>query len=238
MLGAEPRRPLSTGLAPVSAPPFFTCTWRESAIAHDHSISPAALSSLSSRACSSSHTPAFLPLVEPSPAGRARAEAKLDWQMPPGNPRMQDEQDPAQRLAIRQALATRTAEAPLLLRQQRLDPLPQLVRYDPRRNSHRHLSRLDDRCRRPSWSVSGSLHFDSSSEKRGTPRAGAPVETGPAETGQSPEAQSPRHRALGTNRHDPVFVSDTRIGSLRRVTSTSVSSRQAPGSRSSALIPA
>ena len=65
--------------------------------------------------------------------------------MPPRDPGVQHEQDPLQRLPVRQPLATRIAKAPLDLRQQRLDPLPQLVRHDPRRNSHRHPSELDDR---------------------------------------------------------------------------------------------
>src|SRR5260370_23495264 len=38
--------------------PFFACTWPESATAPDHSSSPAARNSASSRACSRSQTPA------------------------------------------------------------------------------------------------------------------------------------------------------------------------------------
>jgi len=38
--------------------PFFACTWLPSATARDHSISPAARNSASSRSCSRSHTPA------------------------------------------------------------------------------------------------------------------------------------------------------------------------------------
>ena len=48
-------------------------------------------------------------------------------------------------------------------RQERPHTLPQLVRNDPRRNSHRHPSQLDDRCRRRSSSGERVLHFDSSS---------------------------------------------------------------------------
>jgi hypothetical protein len=40
------------------------------------------------------------------------------------------------------AACDRTAETPLHPRQQRLDPPPQLVRRDPRRNSHRHAPSL------------------------------------------------------------------------------------------------
>ena len=38
--------------------PFFACTWLESTIARDHSISPAARNRASSSTCSCSHTPA------------------------------------------------------------------------------------------------------------------------------------------------------------------------------------
>jgi hypothetical protein len=59
--------------------------------------------------------------------------------MSPRDPGVQHEQDPLQRLPVRYRLAARIAEAPLPLRQQRLNPLPQPVGDDPRRNSHRHL---------------------------------------------------------------------------------------------------
>ena len=49
----------------------------------------------------------LLPLVEAPVAGRARAEAELERQMPPGDPGVQHEQDPLQRLPVRQPLATR-----------------------------------------------------------------------------------------------------------------------------------
>src|SRR5438552_15802359 len=39
------------------------------------------------------------------------ASCKRERQMPPSNPRVQDEQDPLQRLPIRQPLATREPEA-------------------------------------------------------------------------------------------------------------------------------
>jgi hypothetical protein len=78
---------------------------------------------------------------------------------------MQHEQDPLQRLPVRQSLPTRIAKPSLHLRQKRLDQLPQLVRDDPRRSSHRHPSQLDDRCRRPSPSQHGSLHHSERSSK-------------------------------------------------------------------------
>jgi len=51
---------------------------------------------------------------------------------------MQHEQDPLERSPVVEALATRIPEATLLLRQERLDPLPQRVRHDPRCDGHRH----------------------------------------------------------------------------------------------------
>jgi len=60
--------------------PFFACTWLESAIARDHSISPAARNRASSSACNRSHRPALChassrrqhvtPEPKPSSAGR------------------------------------------------------------------------------------------------------------------------------------------------------------------------
>jgi hypothetical protein len=117
----------------------------------------------------------LLPLVQAAPASGARAEAELEWQVPPGDPRMQHEEDPLQRLPIRQPLAARVAKPPLCPWQQRLDQHPQLVRDDPRRGSHRHPSQLDDRCRRRSSSRNGSLHFDSTSKGVAFGAATAPV---------------------------------------------------------------
>jgi len=57
-----------------------------------------------------------LPLVEAAPAGDAASEAELPRQVLPGDPRVEHEQDPLQRLPIGQALAAGIAEAPLLLR--------------------------------------------------------------------------------------------------------------------------
>src|SRR5262249_19632611 len=54
------------------------------------------------------------------------------------DPRVEHEQDPAQHLAVGQTRPAGIAKAPLLLRQQRLDQLPQLIRDDPRRGRHRH----------------------------------------------------------------------------------------------------
>jgi hypothetical protein len=60
--------------------PFFACTWLESAIARDHSISPAARKRASSNSCSRFHTPArchssirrqhVTPEPKPSSSGR------------------------------------------------------------------------------------------------------------------------------------------------------------------------
>jgi hypothetical protein len=77
--------------------------------------------------------PGLLPLDHPPVAGRAATETELERQVPPGDPGVQHKQDPLQRQPVRQALPTWVAEAPLHPRQQRLDPLPQPVRHDPRR---------------------------------------------------------------------------------------------------------
>src|SRR6478672_6499817 len=62
--------------------------------------------------------------------------------MLPPDPRVQHEQDPLQRKPIIKRLATRVAEAPLPLGQQRLDPLPQPIWQLPRLRPHRHPPRL------------------------------------------------------------------------------------------------
>src|SRR5438477_7374034 len=67
-----------------------------------------------------------LPLIHPAVTGRAATETELGRQMPPGDPRVEHKEDPLQRLPVRQPLAARVTEAPLDLRQQRLDPRPQL----------------------------------------------------------------------------------------------------------------
>ncbi len=105
-----------------------------------------------------------LPLIHPAVTGRAATEPELRRQMPPGDPGVQHEQDPLQRQPVRHPLATRIPEAPLDPRQKRLDPLPQLVRHDPRSSCHRHPLDVDDGCRRHSPPTNGSLHFGSSSK--------------------------------------------------------------------------
>ncbi len=104
-----------------------------------------------------------LPLVQATPARIARAKPELLRQMHPRCPGVQHEQNPAQRLPIRETLPTRIPRPPLLLRQQRLDQLPELVRHQPRRSSHPHPFQLDDRCRQASSSENGSLHSEMSS---------------------------------------------------------------------------
>jgi hypothetical protein len=62
--GVDEEVVLGAGSAPVDrararfGAPFFACTWLESTIARDHSISPAARKRASNSACSFSHTPA------------------------------------------------------------------------------------------------------------------------------------------------------------------------------------
>src|SRR5881394_3970916 len=58
--------------------------------------------------------------------------------MLPPNPGVQHKQDPLQREAVIERLATRIPKTPLLGRQQRLDPLPQPVRHLARLRPHRH----------------------------------------------------------------------------------------------------
>lgn len=89
----------------------------------------------------------LVPSGQPPPARHARAEAELLGQVLPLDAGVQDEQDPAQSLPVRNPrppgdqLRTR-------LRQQRLDQRPQFVRHDPRtrvplphEQSNEHLSR-------------------------------------------------------------------------------------------------
>ena len=77
-----------------------------------------------------------LPLVQPPLAGRARAEAELERQVPPGDPGVKTNRIPCS--ASRSGSRLRPETQPPLDRQQRLDPLPQRIRHDPRRNRHRH----------------------------------------------------------------------------------------------------
>ena len=104
-----------------------------------------------------------LPLVQAAIASRAAAEAELQRQMPPRDPGVQHEQDPLQRLPIRQPFATRIAEPPL-------QPAATAARSAPTTRQTRSTAQrpstplpLDDGCRWRSSPVSGSLHFDLSS---------------------------------------------------------------------------
>ncbi|GAA0965541.1 hypothetical protein GCM10009550_65990 [Actinocorallia libanotica] len=74
----------------------------------------------------------LVPVPQPAPTGHARAEPQLTGQELPADPGVQHEQDPAQDFAVVQPVTARMVSAPLDLRQQRLDPLPQPVGNDPR----------------------------------------------------------------------------------------------------------
>jgi hypothetical protein len=158
----EPFLARSTGLGPVAEPPFSPADgWSRRppapTRAHRRLVAPRA----GSRAAAPTRLPAA---THPSGGDRSsRPEAELSRQMPPRDPGGKHEQDPLQRLPVRQPLPARVAETPLDPRQERPDPRPQLVRHDPGRNGHRHPSKLDDRHRRPSPSANGSLHFGASS---------------------------------------------------------------------------
>jgi hypothetical protein len=129
-----------------------------------HSSAPAARSSANRSVCSRSHTP---PAASRPCAGSrlnpSRSRARAVGAATRSRSGVQHGQDPLQRLSVRQRPAARIAEAPLPLRQQRLDPLPQPVGDDPRRNRHRH---LPARRRIPTPLVvrgAGPLHADPSS---------------------------------------------------------------------------
>lgn len=107
--------------------------------------------------------PCPLPLVQAPPTGDPGSEAELLRQVRPRDPRVENEEDPLQRLPVGEAPAAWVTETPLPPREQRLDQLPQLVGDDPRRGSHRHPSQLDDRSRPASSSASGSLHSETTS---------------------------------------------------------------------------
>ena len=49
----------------------------------------------------------LLPPIQPTPTGHAGAEAERGRQMPPGDPGVENKEDPLQRLPIRQPLAAR-----------------------------------------------------------------------------------------------------------------------------------
>ena len=158
----EPGRALINRARPRLGAPFFAWTWLESTTARDHSISPAARNRASSTSCSRSHTPACChssrrrQQVTPEPNRARPADAST------GSPCATRTRSPAAP-AGRAPLPARIPKTPLLHRQQRLNQLPQLVRDDPRRDSHRHPSQLDDGCRRRSSSGNGSLHYERSS---------------------------------------------------------------------------
>ena len=143
--------------------PFFACTWLASTTARDHSISPAARRRASSSSCSRSQTPAFChsssrrqqvtPEPKPSSGGRCVHEIPVcnTNRIPCNASRSGSRFRPGYRK--RRSFTGNSGST----------KLPQLVRDDPRRNSHRHPSQLDDRCRRPSPSGTGSLHYERSS---------------------------------------------------------------------------
>jgi hypothetical protein len=73
----------------------------------------------------------LLPLPQPTPVGHPRAAAHLLRQVLPWDPRPQHEEDSGQHRAVIQPLAAGVVVAPLHLRDQRLDQLPQLIRERP-----------------------------------------------------------------------------------------------------------
>ena len=75
----------------------------------------------------------LLPLDHPPIAGRAGAEAELERQLPPRDPRVEHKQDPLQRSAIIEPPATRITEATLDPRQLGPNTNPKRIRHDPRR---------------------------------------------------------------------------------------------------------
>lgn len=74
----------------------------------------------------------LVPVPQPAPARHAGPEAKLLREMLPLDSGVQHVQDPAEHVPVRQRLAAGMPEAPLALRQQRLQAVPQLIRHDPR----------------------------------------------------------------------------------------------------------
>ena len=67
-----------------------------------------------------------LPLAQAAPAGDAAAEAELLWQITPAQAVAQDEQDAAQRGAVRHARRS-AVSCQGFGRQERLDRLPEIV---------------------------------------------------------------------------------------------------------------
>lgn len=72
------------------------------------------------------------PVRQPAPARQPRAEAELLWEVFPLDVGVQDVQDPAQHLAVRDRKTAGVMKAAFLLRQQRLDPVPEVAQYAPR----------------------------------------------------------------------------------------------------------
>src|SRR5215213_9264420 len=118
--------------------PFFACTWLESAIARDHSISPAACNSASRSSCSRCQTPAscqtrnlrqhVIPQPKPSSCGRCSHPI----------PVCKTNKIPCNASRSSNGFAARIPKTALPPRQQRLDPTPQRIRHIPRLRTHRH----------------------------------------------------------------------------------------------------
>ena len=123
--------------------PFLAGTWLESATTREKSIAPAARRRASSRACSSSQTPAHchssrrrqqvMPEPQPSSGGRCRQAL----------PVCSTKRMPHSAGRSGRRLAPRVAQAPRMRGQQRLDQLPELVGHDPWTHGHRDPSRRD-----------------------------------------------------------------------------------------------
>ncbi len=69
----------------------------------------------------------LLPGAQPTPRGHPAVESELLRQMLPADPGVQHKQDSLQREPIIERLATRIAKMTRLVRQQRLDSLPQRI---------------------------------------------------------------------------------------------------------------
>ena len=135
--GVDQEMMLRSGSAPANrararfGAPLFACTWRPSATARYHSISPAACNRANGSACSLSHTPAachsssrrrhVAPDPNPSSSGRCRHAIPVDStnKIPCSVSRSPSRLRPGYR------------NRPRRLRQQRLDQLPQPVRHTP-----------------------------------------------------------------------------------------------------------
>lgn len=106
-----------------------------------------ALRSLARRtSCSRGHNPASIHSARRRP-GHARTESEFLWQVFPGDPGVQDEQDALEHQPVRMPLASRMPGPTLNAGKQRLDHRPQLVIHFPRLRP-RHPAPPDHR----SWS--------------------------------------------------------------------------------------